>query len=165
MLWPNITFTVQMESQILTYWLSLRLWNYQNRQNTTYSYPHHKGEESCLMTAITDVKDSHNACIWYLYNSIYLVHSTYLSLESEEVKQLIPKHSISYEFCMTDIQLADVFIPNMESCKALMKEQRCKTLHKRKGQCVNMNMYEPDRDLAISSCSRSRLMLFSWDPR
>lgn len=38
------------------------------------------------MTAITDVKDSHNACIWYLYNSIYLVHSLYLSLESEGSK-------------------------------------------------------------------------------
>lgn len=47
-------------------------------------------------------------------------------------------------FFKTDIQPADVFIPNRESSKALMKEQKCETLHEGKGQFVNMNRYEPD---------------------
>lgn len=108
----------------------------------SYSYPNQKGAVTCLAAAIIDVEDSHNVCIWYLYNSIYLVHSLYFRLKSE-VKQLTLKYGISYVFCMTDIQLADVFILNMESRKALMKEQRCETLHEGKGQFVNTNRYDP----------------------
>lgn len=46
---------------------------------------------------------------------------------------------------MRDVQAADVLILNMERGKALVKEQRCETLHEGKGQFVYMNRYESDR--------------------
>lgn len=105
----------------------------------SYSYPNHKGAESCLTAAMIDVKDSHNVCIWYLYNSIYLVHSLYLRLRSEGSKAADSEVQ-HFLRILYDRHTAS----RCTSTKYGELQSINETLHEGKGQFVNMNRYEPD---------------------